>query len=30
MRGTFIEAGGEGMGWEFPKGSPGKGKTFEM
>jgi hypothetical protein len=28
---TFIEAGGRG-GWdrEFPKGRPGKGKTFEM
>jgi hypothetical protein len=27
---TLIEAGGEGMGWRFPKGRPGKGKTFEM
>jgi hypothetical protein len=22
--------GGFGMGWEFPKGRPGKGETFEV
>jgi hypothetical protein len=27
---TLIEAEGREMGWEFSKGRPGKGKTFEM
>lgn len=27
---TLIEEGGEGMGYRFMDGKPGKGKTFEM
>lgn len=27
---TLIEAGGEGMGWGFLDGKPGKGIRFEI